>query len=287
MVMETVESLGLHMQALQSESRAEKLSGVCKEFMEVKEEDEEQTKRVTLLEEMIEVCSAMPAKIQKIEGHKELFGSVFQEVVGFVAPLVFQPQTPEPAPDMTKTLQMLTKMMEMFDLGSVAHKTFMDAFQTAAGLKTKATSMMQNQPYDLKTVFLSDDAKDKVLALRRSCLSVDASHVKMQKLKEKPDSFEKAWVLCKTYQDWCQKVVDEIVKELLQESETLHAEKSRALTLVAGGRRDGTTWTDQIGPKTSWKQLCMKVIDGVLMDISPQILPAAIDECIQVRRPYS
>ena len=66
---------------------------------------------------------------------------------------------------------------------------------------------------------------------------MDAAHVKMQKHKEKPDSFSKAWVVCKAYHDWCQKVVDEIVNELLQESETLHAAKSQTLTMVAGGRR--------------------------------------------------
>ena len=49
-------------------------------------------------------------------GSREVVLFVCVSVVGFVAPLVFQPQTPEPAPDMTKTLQILDKMMDMFDL---------------------------------------------------------------------------------------------------------------------------------------------------------------------------
>ena len=279
-VTETVESLGLHMQALQSESRAERLAAVAEKFLAMEEGDELITK-LSCLDEMCEVCASMPAKLKKVDGHQKLFTKVFDRVLGLAAPLVFVEMIKDPAPDLNKLLPMLTKMLDMFCIGGAARKLLSESLQVASGMRAKVKAMVQGKEYDLQMLCKLPDARDKAMALRRACLTMEGADAKMQKMKEMPVPFKQVWDMCMSHHVWCRELVEGMVTELLNLATAVHSDKMKTLALVAGGRRDGSSWTDQLG-KLSWKSISMKVIDGVLMDIAPNILPKSIDECLQV-----
>ena len=281
-VTETVESLGLHMQALQSESRAEKLSGVAQRFMNLEEKDEFQHDRLTCLDEMMEVSSTMPAKLKYVEGQQVLFAKVFDKVVEFVIPLLFEKMIDDPAPDLNKLVPMLSKMIDMFGFGSAAHKLLLESLQVASGLLSKVRSMVKKKEYDVQALCSVPEAKDKAMEWRRACLTMEGADKKMIKHKDMPKAFEVAWQMCMSYHAWCVTLVEGMVNELSRKASEIYENKRQALGLVAGGRKDGTSWTDQLGPKVTWKSISTRVVDGVLMDIAPNILPKSIDECIQV-----
>ena len=103
----------------------------------------------------------------------------------------------------------------------------------------------------------------------RSILAVNSVDKKMQKQSDMPEKFAAAWHGAEVCRKWCLSVVKDIAAEMEKSQEEVLEAKMQALAQMAGGKKNGTAWSEGLDKKVAWNSICTRVLDGTLMDIDP------------------
>ena len=278
------EELALHVQALYTTTQVEKMESLAGKFMGDDEEGDwpPVPKRLALLKQLSDLCAIMPVTaLQQAQARTELFSKFFDAVVLWLQQNFFESKGGADWASLETFVKLLGKITEIFQFGSASQKVFLDCLSVATTMVVKAKTLMPGQEISEQDMMAESNVKEMIKALMRSVLSMNAAETKMSKQEEMASNLCAAWDGAKTFKQWAMKIVETGVAQMQSRAQKHLDKVMTELSRVAGGKRNGTMWTDAWDKNVSWKSIAARVVEGSLFDIDASLLPVQIEDCVK------